>query len=471
MSVFSQTPGELDIQAVLGTDFALSLNFANGISNFTFEAGIVLQEYPSEIILPITTSVSGTNLVNLTLSETQTNTIGVISNKKWYLNRIKDGIKQMVISGRFQISSVPIGQNPGVIEYVMIDDITVSSLYAVGAHGATGATGSNGATGATGLAGNTGATGVIGATGLNGATGASGEVGATGVGATGATGLGATGIDGATGATGATGITGATGFGATGATGLVGPNGATGLTGATGIKGADGISFDIKGTVPNLASLPTFGNQVGDLYIVTDQNGHGYAFNGSGWTDVGEIRGPAGPAGSTGATGPAGSPGGATGATGLTGATGVTGATGLGSTGATGPAGDPGGATGATGVIGATGATGATGADGVDGVDGATGASGFTASYLIEPPEDPEPGDRWVNTLTLVEYQYYDSQWVEVTSVATGATGATGPEADTSHFILNNLEDAQNVGVMRVLTRAEYDSLAQYDPRTIYFLT
>ncbi len=308
MSVFSQTPGELDIEAVLNTDFALSLNFANGISNYTFEAGIVLQEYPSEIIFPITTSISGTNLVNLTLSDTQTNTIGVISNKKWYLNRAKDGIKQMVLSGRFQISNVPIGQNEGVRQYVMIDDITVSSLYAVGAHGATGATGLIGATG---------------------------ETGSTGVGTTGSTGL-----------TGSTGDT-----GSTGATGVYGASGATGLTGAT------GAGIRLLGTVPSQINLPGSPN-IGDIYIVTNEGGDGFSWDGVNWNNIGEISGP------TGATGPQG-------ATGLTGATGL-----IGATGAPGPAATVGatGETGATGDIGATGVTGSTGATGITGLNGYTNA-------------------------------------------------------------------------------------------------
>lgn len=354
MSVFSQTPGELDIEAVLGTDFALSLNFANGISNYTFDAGIVLQEYPSEIIFPITTSISGTNLVNLTLSDTQTNTIGVISNKKWYLNRTKDGIKQMVLSGRFQISNVPIGQNEGVRQYIMIDDITVSSLYAVGAHGATGATGISGASGLTGS-------------------------------------TGSTGLEGATGASGLTGGTGATGVGATGATGLI---------------GATGSGIQIIGSVPDVINLPGSPN-VGDVYIVTNDGGNGYSWNGFSWSNIGKIQGPQGATGiqgatgdgatgatgtqgiqgiqgnqgdtgATGATGPAGSPGGATGTTGSTGATGPVGATGVGATGATGepgPPGSPGGATGATGVAGPAGSPG--------GATGATGATGLNVDATI----------------------------------------------------------------------------------------
>ena len=66
MPTFSQTPGELDIQAVVGTDFALSLNFTNTISDFTFEAAIVLNEFPSEITFPLTVDIVGTRIVNLT---------------------------------------------------------------------------------------------------------------------------------------------------------------------------------------------------------------------------------------------------------------------------------------------------------------------------------------------------------------------------------------------------------------------
>lgn len=164
MPTFSQTPGELDIQAVVGTDFALSLDFTNTISGFTFEAGIILNEFPSETIFPFTSSIFGTRIVNLTLTDAETSQIGVISNKKWYLKRTKDNITQMVLSGRFELSNIPIGQNSGVREYVLINDLTVSSLYAVGAQGATGLTGATGIQGATGL---TGATG-IGATGATG---------------------------------------------------------------------------------------------------------------------------------------------------------------------------------------------------------------------------------------------------------------------------------------------------------------
>jgi hypothetical protein len=372
MSVFSQTPGELDIEAVLGTDFALSLNFANGISNFTFDAGIVLQEYPSEIIFPITTSISGTNLLNLTLSDTQTNTIGVISNKKWYLNRTKDGIKQMVLSGRFQISNIPIGQNEGVRQYIMIDDITVSSLYAVGAHGATGATG------------------VAGATGISGATGDFGATGATGV-------------------TGATGLTGSTGVGSTGA---------TGLTGAT------GTGVQILGSVPSFVNLPG-SPSVGNIYIVTDEGGVGYAWNGFSWSNIGFIKGPTG----------------STGATGIAGSDGATGATGpIGATGAPGPASTVG-ATGSTGLTGATGATGI-------GATGATGLQGYTnAFYRYNADTTKTSGFPTTGTL-----YWNNATQISATQVAVSHTTANSEDIDlflsllatSNQFVIQEKSDSNS---------------------------
>jgi hypothetical protein len=230
MATFSQTPGELNVESVVGTDFLCSLNFNTDISLYTFDAGIILNEFPSQNIFPITATKSGSNIVNLSLTQMQSSEIGTISNKKWYLNWNKDGIKQTIISGKFELSDVPVGQNSGLDDDVVVSTYNIDiNISAISAAGATGATGSAGLTGATGLIGSTGPTGATGA-------GATGEIGATGIrGATGATGLGSTG---ATGEIGQTGSTGATGQGSTGATGL----GATGATGSTGVNGATGAT-------------------------------------------------------------------------------------------------------------------------------------------------------------------------------------------------------------------------------------
>lgn len=429
MAVFSQTPGELEIKAVLGNDFLCSLNFDTSIAAYDFTAGIILNEYPDKKIYPILTTKASSTKLNLQLSALSTNEIGVISNKKWFLNWTANDATQTILSGRFQISDVPIGLNEGndVDVIVNFDDvnINVSSVASFGATGATGAAGSTGATGvgATGLTGSTGATGIgtlfsssppfpiaglnwvdtdtmrfyqyydnawvetsssfvgqAGATGsgATGATGVTGQAGSTG--ATGATGdIGSTGPIGRTGATGLRGATGTIGTtGATGATGPTGPQGATGIgaTGATGPAGATGTGIRLKGSVATTLDLPLVGNTIGDLYIVI-ADGDGYAWSGAQWTNVGQIQGPAGPTGATGIQGSTG-PQGTTGSTGLTGSTGSTGASGpVGATGVIGTTGATG-ATGPTGIQGATGQIGLTGATGIQGSTGPVGSTGAT---------------------------------------------------------------------------------------------
>jgi hypothetical protein len=180
MAIFSQTPGELEVKAVLGNDFLCNLNFDVTISDYEFEAGIILQEFPSKTIFPISVIEESANKISLQLSALETETIGAISNRKWFLNWSIGGAVQTILSGRFQISNVPIGLNQGqdVDVSVNFDDVnlTISSVAAVGSTGATGI----GATGATGV-GATGATGIA-ATGATGATGLDGATGATGIG-------------------------------------------------------------------------------------------------------------------------------------------------------------------------------------------------------------------------------------------------------------------------------------------------
>jgi hypothetical protein len=177
---------------------------------------------------------------------------------------------------------------------------------------------------------------------------------------------------GATGATGPTGSSGATG--ATGATGVTGTAGATGNTGAT---GPQGTNINFSGSVADTGSLPATGNDVNDAYIV-DADGNLWVWNGSSWTDAGQIVGPQGQTGVTGAVG-------ATGATGEPGATGA-----VGETGATG-------ATGESGAVGETGATGATGATGERGVS----ALSWTYNIDLGATGDRDPGNDNIGFVTL----------------------------------------------------------------------
>lgn len=104
--------------------------------------------------------------------------------------------------------------------------------------------------------------------------------------------------------------------GATGPDGTPGAVGNVGPIGATGDQGEPGTSITVKGTVTNVGDLPTTGNSVNDLWVVTNPNGDGYVYVGGfppgdiqNWDNIGQIRGPEGPLGSTGATGPDGATG------------------------------------------------------------------------------------------------------------------------------------------------------------------
>jgi hypothetical protein len=190
---------------------------------------------------------------------------------------------------------------------------------------------------------------------------------------------------------------GAGGYGATGSTGPQGDPGATGPQGASGVAGATGSSISIVGTVADSSYLPDpYTGNAGDGYI-TDDTGHLWVWNGTTWTDVGEIKGPTGATGSTGPQGPQGDTG-LTGATGTQGASGIQGNQGasgiIGLNGATGIQGIQGasgvgasgaqGLQGATGIQGVQGASGISGASGYVGSDGATGLTGATGAGVVQ---------------------------------------------------------------------------------------
>ena len=75
-----------------------------------------------------------------------------------------------------------------------------------------------------------------------------------------------------------------------------------------GDKGDIGQGIVIKGSVPNHGALPPTGNQPGDVWIATD-TGHGWAWNGTAWVDIGPIQGPPGQDGPPGVDGQPGVPG------------------------------------------------------------------------------------------------------------------------------------------------------------------
>jgi hypothetical protein len=137
-----------------------------------------------------------------------------------------------------------------------------------------------------------------------------------------------TGVEGPAGPAGPTGPAGADG--APGDPG--GPTGPQGDTGPTGPTGAQGTSINFVGVVPTVDDLPLLGNVFNDAYLV-DATGDLWVWNGTVWSNAGQIQGPTGPTGPQGVEGIQGQTG-PTGPTGPTGAdsqvTGPTGPTGAG---------------------------------------------------------------------------------------------------------------------------------------------
>ncbi|MFK8161336.1 MAG: tail fiber domain-containing protein [Lewinella sp.] len=198
-----------------------------------------------------------------------------------------------------------------------------------------------------------------------------------------------------------------------GDTGPAGPEGPAGPAGPEGPAGQDGTGISLLGTVATVGDLPA-GATNGDLYIVT-ASGDGYAWDGSMWTNVGPIQGPAGPAGPEGPAGVAGTDG---------------------TDGATGPQGDQGpagmqGPQGEAGPAGPEGPQGTTGPQGPAGQDG-TGISllGTVATVGDLPGAGNDEGDLYIVSASGDGYAWDGSMWTNVGPIQ-GPEGPQGPQGNT----------------------------------------
>ena len=182
-----------------------------------------------------------------------------------------------------------------------------------------------------------------------------------------------------------------------------------------GPPGPPGGGVSLKGRVADLASLPA-SPSLGDLWLVTSEDGHGYVWDGTAWTDTGPIQGPQGEQGPPGADGAPGATG-PTGPQGPQGIQGPAGATGpQGPIGLTGPAG-PTGATGPQGPKGDPGDTGPAGPQGPAGPKGDTGEAGPAGAIGPQGPTGPKGDTGDVGPQGI--------------QGPTGATGPAGPKGDT----------------------------------------
>lgn len=190
-----------------------------------------------------------------------------------------------------------------------------------------------------------------------------------------------------------------------GAQGEIGPSGGSGGEGAQGPRGergADGTSIVIDGYVDAVEDLPDLsGNPAGPSYIVMS-TGHIFFWNGTSFTDGGNVTGPRGADGEPGEQGPRG----ADGAQGIQGPPGERG-----------PKGDPG-EQGIQGIQGEQGPVGLQGIPGTDGTNGQGVPAGGTAGQMLVKTSGTDYATEWVNrTLPISE--------VGGTEVFTGSNGVT----------------------------------------------
>lgn len=107
MADYTQTPGNLNILAVVGDDISISLDFDVVLTGYTFVSEILVQQYGATKKVPFT--VTNNNLANglitLSLTDTQTTAIGECNKCPWYLKWTSSGAATTtVLSGQFTLN-------------------------------------------------------------------------------------------------------------------------------------------------------------------------------------------------------------------------------------------------------------------------------------------------------------------------------------------------------------------------------
>lgn len=95
------------MNGVVGDDFAVLLDFNVDLTGYTFQARILLDNQPSNRYQTIT--VTNTNLaegrITLSLSDAQTQALGPLSNRKWFITWSQGSDIRTVLSGNFTLNS------------------------------------------------------------------------------------------------------------------------------------------------------------------------------------------------------------------------------------------------------------------------------------------------------------------------------------------------------------------------------
>ena len=198
---------------------------------------------------------------------------------------------------------------------------------------------------------------------------------------------------------------------------------AVGYTGSKGDVGPQGVSISLKGSVNTFGDLPSTGNSPNDAYIVIADEDL-YVWNGTIWSNVGQIIGFTGSKGNVGYTGSRGEVG----------------------------------FTGSKGDIGYSGSVGYVGSIGYTGSQGYIGSAG-KAIINPTPPSDVPMGTLWYNsnrgTLKIYYVGSSSAAWIDVVGGPQGRAGYVGSagnndvpqNAQTSSYTLVASDASKHISI------------------------
>ena len=100
--------GGLDIEGVVGDDLEFSVFFDYlNLTGYTFSAFVILYDLPLRKTKPLTVAVTDVvnGLITVKLSTTETNAIGPVSRRPWFIRWVNpSGRDQMILAGMFQLN-------------------------------------------------------------------------------------------------------------------------------------------------------------------------------------------------------------------------------------------------------------------------------------------------------------------------------------------------------------------------------
>lgn len=103
---YEQNPGELNIQAVVGNDISMPLNFDVNLTGYTFESIIKTQQngVTKEVPFTVTNTDLSAGIITLALTDAQTQSIGEVNNVPWYLNWTSGSNTRTILAGNFTLN-------------------------------------------------------------------------------------------------------------------------------------------------------------------------------------------------------------------------------------------------------------------------------------------------------------------------------------------------------------------------------